>query len=304
MSRNEPLVSIFMPTYNQEDYIEEAVISALSQDYENIEVVVCDDGSFDSTPEKLKSLQRKYGKRKLKVHLHDDNVGVTKNCNRCLRYCKGDFIAFFAGDDILYPNKVSRQIAEILKEGAVFSYHKVEAFDSESKAILSVSGKRESKALIPCRELFLEYFTMTGADVSGISIMLKRELIYKDFNEEIPICSDFTFFCDYLAANKEFMAVYIPEVLARYRRHKTNLSKKYEHFLDHLSTIDLIGNEYGWIPERVIRRAKANFYFNMAMQARIVSKRSFYNYFFCSLRMDSVYVLKKITTVRLRNPRR
>jgi len=91
----EPKVSVLIPSYNQENVIEQTVMSALTQDYDNLEVVVSDDASKDRTPQILKEIQRKYPER-LKIFLHQTNLGVTKNHNRGLLECRGERDALLA----------------------------------------------------------------------------------------------------------------------------------------------------------------------------------------------------------------
>src|SRR5215467_1073431 len=97
-------VAVLIPSYNQETIIEETVMSALTQNYDNMEVVVSDDASTDRTPQILRGIQRKYPER-LKTFLHQTNLGVTQNHTRGLLECRGDFIAFQDGDDLFLPEK-------------------------------------------------------------------------------------------------------------------------------------------------------------------------------------------------------
>src|SRR5215510_11775591 len=113
-----PLVSIIIPAYNSAAYIEEAIRSALEQDYEEKEIIVVDDGSTDSTPDILKSLQEQI------VVLSQVNAGAGAARNRGLKHAKGTYIAFLDSDDFWVPGKLRLQI-EYLEEkpkvGAVCS---------------------------------------------------------------------------------------------------------------------------------------------------------------------------------------
>ena len=75
---SDPKVSVLIPSYNQETVIEQTVMSALTQNYDNLEVVVSDDASVDRTPQILKEIQARYPDR-LRIFLHQTNLGVTRN---------------------------------------------------------------------------------------------------------------------------------------------------------------------------------------------------------------------------------
>src|SRR5438128_463489 len=88
-----PLVSVIVPTYNQLDFIAEALDSVLEQDYENLQIVVGDDGSTDGTVEIIRQFAKRYPRRLIPLD-GLPHLGITANCNRCLRACNGKYIAF------------------------------------------------------------------------------------------------------------------------------------------------------------------------------------------------------------------
>lgn len=92
-----PMISVVMPCFNAEPFVEEAVRSALGQTYGNVELVVVDDGSTDGSPAVLARLQREFGSR-LKL-LHTARVGPYPARNLGLRATAGEFVAFLDADD-------------------------------------------------------------------------------------------------------------------------------------------------------------------------------------------------------------
>lgn len=85
-----------IPTYNQSQYLAQAIESALAQTYPHLEVVVCDDASTDSTPDVLKQFQD----RRLKYHRNPKNIGRTANYKRLLyEHSTGDYVVNLDGDD-------------------------------------------------------------------------------------------------------------------------------------------------------------------------------------------------------------
>ena len=86
----EPLVSIIIPVYNVESYLENCLVSVLNQTYKNIEVICVDDGSSDNSPEILKKYSEKYSN--LKIDLQDKNQGQGTARNIGLEKSIGEFI--------------------------------------------------------------------------------------------------------------------------------------------------------------------------------------------------------------------
>ena len=102
-----PLVSIVIPCYNSERYLEESLLSVIAQTYENIEIVVVDDGSTDTTPA---IISRHTGDARVCV-VSQSNKGLAAARNAGLAASKGDYITFLDSDDIYMPSKIERQVA-------------------------------------------------------------------------------------------------------------------------------------------------------------------------------------------------
>lgn len=99
-----PLVSILIPAYNVENYIEECLDSVVNQTYRNLQVVVVDDGSTDRTGEILDRYSEKYPY--IEVY-HIENGGVANARNFLLEKAKGDFVQFVDADDWIEPEMIS-----------------------------------------------------------------------------------------------------------------------------------------------------------------------------------------------------
>lgn len=98
------LVSIIVSVYNGERYIEECIESVLNQDYKNIELILVDDGSFDSSNVILDKYSLK--DKRVKV-IHKENSGVSNSRNIALERSLGEYICFLDQDDILAKDYVS-----------------------------------------------------------------------------------------------------------------------------------------------------------------------------------------------------
>ncbi|MBW2688666.1 MAG: glycosyltransferase family 2 protein [Deltaproteobacteria bacterium] len=101
---SQAMVSVIMPTYNGERYVRQAVESVLQQTYQSVELIVVDDGSSDSTVEKLAPFP------KIKL-IQQENQGVAHARNTGLQYANGSLLAFIDQDDRWTADKLTRQVA-------------------------------------------------------------------------------------------------------------------------------------------------------------------------------------------------
>ena len=109
-----PRVSVIIPTDNRAKFIGEAVASALGQDYQDIEVIVVDDGSTDETKDVLATFRD----QRL-VIAHQDNAGPSRARNRALAMARGEYITFLDSDDYYLPSKVGTQVALPGRQSAI-----------------------------------------------------------------------------------------------------------------------------------------------------------------------------------------
>ena len=107
---NEPMVSIIITCYNFADYIADCIRSVLAQDYDSIELFICDDGSSDESAGIIRSLVPEVEKRGFDYHLilMEHNENDIRNLNRVISECNGIYIKLLDGDDILLENSISR----------------------------------------------------------------------------------------------------------------------------------------------------------------------------------------------------
>lgn len=107
MIKKHPLVSILVPLYNSEDYIINTLESCVNQTYDNIEIVVVDDGSTDRSYE----LVREYGKDRPQVSIYTQpNSGGCRARNLAFKKSKGDLIVYLDADDIISTDKIEAQV--------------------------------------------------------------------------------------------------------------------------------------------------------------------------------------------------
>ncbi|WP_316735286.1 glycosyltransferase family 2 protein [Pedobacter aquatilis] len=213
MLQNNPLVSVALCTYNGEKFIIEQLESIINQTYVNLEIIIIDDCSTDNTYELLINLIK--GLPNIKLERNTQNIGFTKNFEKAIGYCQGDFIAISDQDDIWNLNKIDVLVSEIGENNLIFHDSLLIDENGESIKNLKVSDKTEiyqGKSNL--------YF-LTSNCISGHACMFRRELL----NFALPF--DKRFFYDWWIA---FVAAsigtikYIPNALVSYRQHSNNIT--------------------------------------------------------------------------------
>lgn len=110
-------VSVIIPCYNNEKYIEDAINSALQQTYRDVEVIVINDGSTDMSVKKISAFRNRI------IFIDQKNQGACAARNAGISASTGDWIKFLDGDDYLYPDCIERQLEGVDSESVVqFGY--------------------------------------------------------------------------------------------------------------------------------------------------------------------------------------
>ncbi len=123
---NEKLVSIIIPAYNVEKYIDECVSSILAQTYRNIEIIVVDDGSTDSTWRHIQNFVSLDSRVK---GFHRTNSGVSTTRNFAIEQASGDYISFVDGDDYVSNDMVATMVDTIERDSSDWvncQYHRTD----------------------------------------------------------------------------------------------------------------------------------------------------------------------------------
>lgn len=155
----KPLVSVCIPAYNSAVYIKKTMESVLSQEYENIELVVVDDCSRDNTLEVVRSVKDP----RVRIVKNEKNLGMTGNWNKCLAEAKGDYIKLICADDILYRDSIKKELRALLKHPEV-------TLVMSDTALIDEKGERTG-----CFKRYPRSGLLDGKKVA------KRALIFKSF---------------------------------------------------------------------------------------------------------------------------
>jgi glycosyltransferase involved in cell wall biosynthesis len=191
---DQPQVSIVIPVYNKAAYIQETLESALAQTYQNIEIILVDDGSTDGSLEIIQTYFEKYPDKIILID--QENQGVSTATNAGIQASSGDYIQFLDADDLLSKEKIEFQLLMIKdKNWNVASICKWSTFYNDSDRIddfgLNIYSNFDSG---------IDYLlsAWNNAEMMAISSYLcSRELILKagTWNENLTINQDGEFFC-------------------------------------------------------------------------------------------------------------
>ena len=128
----EPLVSIVIPIYNMETYLEECIQSVLIQTYKNLEIILVNDGSTDSSAHICNRMSN--CDKRVKV-IHQHNQGVCAARNAAIKICTGDYIAFVDPDDKVPDTMIERMLKSAMKNNADAVYGCFQEIDKDGNQI-------------------------------------------------------------------------------------------------------------------------------------------------------------------------
>lgn len=115
---NQLIVSVLIPCFNAEKYVEDAVRSIMTQTYQNLEIVLIDDCSTDTTPQILEKLKNE--DNRIKIYRNEENLKLIKTLNKGITLCSGEYIARMDSDDISLPTRIEEQV-KFLNENSDYS---------------------------------------------------------------------------------------------------------------------------------------------------------------------------------------
>lgn len=202
-----PLVSIVMPTYNRERFLERAVRNVLGQDYPNAELVVVNDGSTDGTAAALERLSEEFAGRM--TIAEQENLGLPKALNAGFARARGDVMGWSADDDLYKPGALTalaRELALDREAGMVFA---------DYEWVLE-SGERMEIQTGPLSDL-------AQRNVIGLCVLFRREAWQKagEFDPAFVLAEDYEY---WVRMSRVTRLVRLPRVLYEVADHGGTLT--------------------------------------------------------------------------------
>lgn len=228
INNNSPLVSVLMPAYNHEAYLHFAVESVLGQTYSNLELIIIDDASRDSSWSVLQG----FSDKRLRLYRHDTNQGAHATLNEAVNLANGKIIAIINSDDVYYPERLQSAISLLITEpavGAVVSHYDfldesgnviqdaaslAVNFPDASRYLCEVIGKISEIEMQTLLLLTRNYYVTTS------NLVIRRDVI-----DQVGPFRSFRYAHDYdffLRLSIHYPVRMIKESLLGYRIHATN----------------------------------------------------------------------------------
>ena len=171
----KPLVSVVVASYKHQDYVQACLQSVLSQDFQDFEIVITDDGSTDHTVAQIQAIQDK------RIHLKvlPQNSGACIALNDAILRSRGKFVAVLNSDDFFLPGKLSKQMVFLQAHPDVGAVFGLPSFVNEKGQVVEVPAHRDNdafKATHKNRHQWLRYFFDEGNALCHPTVLIRREL--------------------------------------------------------------------------------------------------------------------------------
>jgi len=218
------LVSVLIPVYNHERYIVECLNSVKTQTYNNIELIIINDGSIDGSDSEIKKWILVNSKFNVKYFIQN-NIGITKTLNKMISISKGKYITICASDDVLTEDSIDSRI-NFLKKNSKFDacIGDAEVIGSNSEFVCKSAMKNLYQASYKKLENDIVTELVLNWSVVGPTFLAKKELFKKiGTYDESLLVEDREF---YLRLLSNHMLIFIPKTIAKYRIHNNNSSRK------------------------------------------------------------------------------
>ncbi|GEM_PF-885573 len=259
-----PLVSVLVPSYNHESFVEEAVRSVWEQTYGNVEIVAIDDHSTDGTWAILERLQSESPIGML-IERNRENSGINKTLNRALALCSGEFVAILASDDKFAGKRFESQAALLEADPQLMIVY------GNGRCLLpdGTIGERvhpeETQALLAMPPEKILHRLYTGVTpIFTQSVLMRRSFLIGigGFDEEL-INDDWVLniriFRALIDSNRHAC---VDQDLFFYRQHESNIHKNFQRQLR--AIIEVIRK---YVPKELRRRTLAETYWERGLMA-------------------------------------
>jgi glycosyltransferase involved in cell wall biosynthesis len=252
------LISICIPLYNGEKYLEQCLKSAINQTYKNIEIILVDDVSGDDTL----NIVNKYAAndKRIKLHRNDKNLGLVANFNKCLELANGEWIKLLLQDDYLADNCIETMVAALSETDKIAVCRRTFLLDNDADAAKrDYYGRRvmtferwgvSSKEAVNVAPILVSTMAVWNICLNFIgeptSIMIRKNVLPDAgyFNPDLAQICDLEYF---VRIASKYGIKYVPAPLSYFRIHKestteTNINAK-RYTVSHLDPIITV-NQY------------------------------------------------------------
>lgn len=285
-SLEQPLVSVVIPCYNHEKFVMDCIQSVIDQTYQNIELIIIDDGSKDSSVLKIKEMLVKCEERFTRFEFRSRvNKGLAMTLNEAIEWCEGQYYSAIASDDMMFNEKIKIQV-DFFKNNndinvvGVFGGYKL---IDENNAVIECCKKSETSYNF--KDIILHKHDLPAPTQMLILTKLKEA---GGYSSQI-IIEDWYM---WLKLSKIGKLHYLSEYLAFYRNHSENISKKVE--VMHCGRNQVLK---AYASEKEYKLAEKEIFWIYLAQLKNYSFNKFFIKFTYFILKNPIFFLKKILLV-------
>ncbi|WP_065080045.1 glycosyltransferase family 2 protein, partial [Clostridium coskatii] len=272
MSNHKPLVSVIVPAYNHEKFVGECIESIIKQTYENIELIIVNDGSKDNTSQVVKKYENKCKQRFNRfIFIDKKNEGICKTLNRGIKESSGKYICFLASDDLMLNScindlvnyYINNSVERIICNFYLYHYNintKELYYNENPKWVNYMNLNRQKFYIENLLQNQITTFGMYCRTVFDKVGLFDESLLIEDWDMNLRLI------------NKDIKLGYVSKPLYYYRKHSKNISSNinsYKFMLKGcLQIIRKVENDDSITfrnKEKVISKAKSNKYIGAAI---------------------------------------
>jgi len=215
---SQPLVSVIIPVYNAEKYVEQAVRSIMNQTYKNLEILITDDCSTDGSFAILQKLAEEDAR--IKLFQNEQNQKIVRTLNALVERATGKYIARMDADDISLAKRIEKQVA-FLEANADIAICGTNAWHIDEK------GKRTKKTCLPLTAEDNQFFLQFYSTFYHPTVMFRSQ-VYKQnlYSQDFLYAEDYELWCR-LVFEKGVKGANLGEALFEYRIFNNQSSEKH-----------------------------------------------------------------------------
>jgi alpha-1,3-rhamnosyltransferase len=221
-----PLVSVIMASHNHAPYVTESIMSIVNQSYANMEMIVIDDGSADSSPRILSELSAQYGFRLIL----QGNSGIARTFNLGISLAKGKYICLTSSDDVWTRGKIGRQVEYMENHPGIAVCGGIAKLMNEKSEVADINWLVRPKVLT-----FNDIF-VSGERLPAFTAMIRRTVL-KEVGLYDPELSVEDLYMWLKIAHKGYKIVVLDDVLGYYRVHQTNIHRNVKLMIESVERI-------------------------------------------------------------------
>jgi glycosyltransferase involved in cell wall biosynthesis len=218
--QNEPLVSVLLPVFNAEHYIEEALKSIINQTYKNLEIIVVNDGSTDTSLSIIEKLAKQDNRI---VIINKNNSGIVNSLNLAIEKSRGKYLVRMDADDISLPYRITTQVDFMEKNQNI----------DICGSYIQVFGNivKEKVLKYPLTDKYIKEKLIYAAPFAHPAIIIRRKSLINNhlkYNDSFQHAEDYAL---YVYSSSYLHYANIPKILLKYRM-ENNITKVADKDID------------------------------------------------------------------------